>query len=374
MAFQFTTIVGRLVYGSVWEARPQTDKKGQPTLVKSGPNAGKQKVSCNFGVAFAKTLANGAPNVAFDEWRRAIIEQARTGYPQFFNGPIDPFTGKPGCTHPRMTFKISDGDGVDGEGQPNNRKEGWAGHWVVHFSSNTPPRVFDVNVGLLPEQQLQESSGRVLPGDFIAVQGNCEANVGSETPGVYMNHSMVCFVATGPRIVSGPKASEAFANVTAAGLPPGCVPGATPATVAPLPPASGGVPAPAVPSVPAGASTVPPAPGIVPPVAPVAHDPKTKALADGWLAHPQAPGYMYKGNDIKTDAEVLALYPAPAPVVPAIPVPPTPPVPPMPPAAAAIPSGPTLTPAALAAGFTTYAAAIANGWNDDMLRQHGYLV
>jgi len=82
--------------------------------------------------------------------------------------------------------------------------------------------------------------------------------------------------------------------------------------------------------------------------------------------HPQAPGYRYKGQDVKTDAEVAALYPAPAPVPPTPPVAPVPPTPPV--------AGPQLTPAALAAGFTSYQQAIGNGWDDTMLRQSGYLV
>jgi hypothetical protein len=363
MSFAFTTIVGRIVYGSVWERRKKTDKKGNAVLVKSGPNAGQQRESCDFGVAYPKVLANGAPNTPFLEWYKSVIDEARAGYPQFFTGPIDAFTGKPGNTHPRMSFKISDGDGVDGEGRPNNQKEGWAGHYVVHFSSNNPPRVFDINIGLDATQQLQDSS-RVMPGDYVAVQGTCDANVGSETPGVYMNHQMVCFVGNGPRIVTGPKASDAFAGVMAGQMPPGCVPGATPATVAPAV-SSPVVPAPVVPGVP------------TPPVAPVAHDPVTKATADGWVVHPSSPTHMYKGQQVLLIAEVAALYPAPvaAPTPPTVPAAPVPPVAPGIPAPPVAPVAPTkqLTPAAMAAGFTTYEAAIANHWTDDMLRAQGFL-
>lgn len=37
-------------------------------------------------------------------------------------------------------------------------------------------------------------------------------------------------------------------------------------------------------------------------------DPMAAALADGWTKHPTADGYHYKGQDVKTDAEVAALY------------------------------------------------------------------
>jgi hypothetical protein len=346
-----------MVFGSAWEGST-TDSEGKPRVVKSGPNAGKPATQWSFGVAFPKVLANGAPNTEWHAFYKMIHDAGRAGYPQFYNGPVDPITGLPGIT-PGVVFatKIKDGDGFDTKGKPNNQKEGWAGHWVVVFSSQYAPRVFDINVGLDPAQQLQDKS-RVLPGDYIAVNGTVEANFGSPTPGVYVNGNMVCFVGAGPRIVSGPKAADAFAGVTAGQLPPGCVPGATPASVAPLPVVPGAVPTPpAVPTAP-----------VVP------HDPMAKAAADGWVAHPQAPGYFYKGQDVKTAADVAVLYPAPV-AVPTPPAVPTAPVVPQPPAVPVAPvAGPTLTPAALAAGFTSYAQAIANNWTDAMLRQHGYLV
>jgi hypothetical protein len=368
---QFTTPVGRLVYGSVWEGS-DTDSKGQKRVIKTGPNAGKPAISFSFGVAFPKLLPDGRPNEEFNKFYREVIETCRAGYPQFYAGPIDPFTGKPGCIRPGgMALKIKDGDGIDANGKQNNTKEGWAGHWVVAFSGQFQPRVFDINIGLDPMNQLQDKSS-VLPGDYVAVSGTCEPNTGSDTPGVYMNGNMVCKIGGGPRIVSGPKASDAFANVMGGTLPPGCVPGAAPSMPTPLPPGGAVPPAPGAPSVHAGAVTVPNTTGIV---APVAHDPRAKAIADGWIPHPQAAGYMYKGNDVKTDAEVLAMYPAPVPTVPTPPAVPMPPVPPAPPAVPTPPvvTGPTLTPAAMAAGFTTYQAAIAAGWNDEMLRGSGYL-
>ena len=349
---QFTSPVGRIVFGSVWDGST-TDSKGQPRVIKSGPNKGQPATQWSFGVAFPKVLANSAPNAEFNTFRAMILDAGRAGYPQFFNGPIDPLTGKPGITQGVVfATKIKDGDGFDTKGQDNKLKEGWAGHWVVVFSSQYAPRNFDLQIGLDPTQQLQDKT-RVLPGDYVAVCGTVDANVGAETPGVYVNANMVCLVGGGPRIVSGPKASEAFKGVTAGALPPGCVPGANPASVgaAPLPPATG------VPTPP------------TPPTPPVAHDPIAKATADGWIVHPQAPGYRYKGQDVKTDAEVAALYPAPAPVPPTPPVAPVPPTPPV-----ASVAGPQLTPAALAAGFTSYQQAIGNGWDDTMLRQNGYLV
>lgn len=82
--------------------------------------------------------------------------------------------------------------------------------------------------------------------------------------------------------------------------------------------------APAAPGVPAA-----PAAPEAPPV--VTHDPLAAAVADGWIVHPSAPGYHYKGQEVKTDADVAAMYPAPA-AAPAVPA--APGAPPPPPAAA----------------------------------------
>jgi hypothetical protein len=66
---------------------------------------------------------------------------------------------------------------------------------------------------------------------------------------------------------------------------------------------------------PPGAPPAPAAPA-APPVTQPIHDPMAAARADGWMVHPQAAGYHYKGQDVKTDADVAALYPAPPPATP----------------------------------------------------------
>lgn len=90
---------------------------------------------------------------------------------------------------------------------------------------------------------------------------------------------------------------------------------AAPAGGAPAMPAGFGTP-PAI-----GAPAAPAGFGAPPPAAPVAHDPLAAAVADGWIKHPDAAGYHYKGQDVKTDDEVAAMYPAPAaaPAAPAAP-------------------------------------------------------
>ena len=70
------------------------------------------------------------------------------------------------------------------------------------------------------------------------------------------------------------------------------------------------------------------------------------AVADGWVPHPGAPGYHYKGQDVKADTEVAALYPAPAPA----------------PVVEAAPPPPPVVEAAPPPVTDPMAAAIADGW------------
>lgn len=53
-----------------------------------------------------------------------------------------------------------------------------------------------------------------------------------------------------------------------------------------------------------------PAPAFTPPVQ-VQVDPMAGARADGWQAHPQHPGYSWRGQDVVSDADLMAHYPAP---------------------------------------------------------------
>lgn len=115
--------------------------------------------------------------------------------------------------------------------------------------------------------------------------------------------------------------------------PKDIIAGGAPGAAAPAAPAAPG--APAAPSAPAAPPAAPPAPP-----AAAAHDPMAAAVADGWAVHPSAPGYHWKGDQVKTDAEVAAMYPAPA-AAPA-----APPAPPAAPSAPAAPAAPAAPPAA----------------------------
>ena len=141
MASIFTTPVGRLVQGSPFE--PQTkDQKGNLRVVKSGPNAGQPSPQWFVAVAFAKT------DPAWPAFYAILDAEARAGFPNLFPG------GGP-CILPSFAWKIIDGDGFDTTGKPWSSREGFAGHWVVRFTSGFAPKCFH--------------AGRYDPADQISV-------------------------------------------------------------------------------------------------------------------------------------------------------------------------------------------------------------
>ena len=316
----FITPVMRLVQGDVFEAQTK-DNKGQPLVVKTGANAG-QPASRYF---IAGAVAKNDPS--WPAFEASLWAVARQGYPQYFDA-----TGK--CTHPRFTIKVMDGDGVDANGQDNKRKEGFAGHWIIKFSSSYPPKVIDGSNG-----QLITDPGRVKRGYYIRVAGNAVPNTGSDVPGLYVNHNAIELVGRGQEIVSGPNPVALFA---AAGKPVFLPPGVS-----------------AVPLAPA-ASALPPPPGVSLPTPPA----------------PIVPNHQF----VQNVAQGLPTPPALPPTPPALPptppaLPPTPPA--LPPTPPALPPTPPALPVyqmtAAAQGFTREQWH-ANGTTDEQLLAHGYMV
>lgn len=102
------------------------------------------------------------------------------------------------------------------------------------------------------------------------------------------------------------------------------------APVAPAAPAAVAAPAPVVVAAPAPVVAAPPRPVPAPPAPPSA--PVAPAFPPaGWTAHPDAPGYFYRGAEVLTEADLRALEAA----CPAVPAPPAPPAPPSAPVAPA---------------------------------------
>lgn len=340
---RFTSPVGRLIQGSVDE--PQTkDAQGALRVVKTGPNAGQPNPQYFIAVAFPKADPQGE----FGAFWQILVGQAAADFPNLF-----PQGAAGACAHPNFSFKYIDGDGVDQNGKPNSKKEGFAGHHVIRFASSYPPRCFHAG-RYAAHEQIQEK-GAIKRGYFVRVNGTVEGNANAQRPGLYVNLDMVELAAFGPEIVSGPDASQAFGQGPAV-LPPGA--SATPVG-GPVAPVPGNAPAaPAYAPVAAPAAPVPAAPAPAATAYPAAASP---AVASPPPVQPY-PGFMAPGGAAPAvnpgaPAVTTAALPTAAPIS----APPPPPV-----------AGPgTLT---AAANGASYEQLLAAGWTDETLRANGLMV
>lgn len=395
---RFTSPVGRLVQGDVDE--PQTkDSTGALRVVKSGPNAGQPSPQYYMGVAFPKADPQGE----FSAFYGALVQKAAQDFPTLFpNAHAGDYT----CLRPDFAFKVIDGDSpaVNQAGRAWNTIEGFAGNWVVRFSSGFPPRIFDAG-RYGPADQISEK-GFIKRGYWVRVSGTIEGNGNLQKPGMYINVDMVersAICSPDQLITSGPDAGQAFQGGPAA-LPAGAIPSSA------APPAAGNG-APAAPPLPGAGSPAAASPAAPPPPAapapaappagrvmlPAANGATYEALiAAGWTddtlvqhgmmqapapAAPAAPpyaGYMASPTSPAVPAAPGAPAASPAPPAPGTPALPTaspgnpapPPAPAAPPAPPAAPAGRTMLPAANGA---TYEALIAAGWTDATLVQHGMM-
>lgn len=292
-----TSPVGRIVNGSLYDPET-TDFDGKPLIIKTGPNAGLARKDFRFALAIPKGAER---HWAETSWGQKIWAIGHAAYPQQ--------AGLPG-----FAWKVIDGDDTTPsmKSKPPGKRpcdnEGYKGNWIIRFSGGFAPKIYQ-----------QEGSGLVQvmqpdfvkAGYFVEVFFTVEGNSG-QSPGVYINHSMICFRAFGPEITFGPDVGSA--GFGAAPLPPGA--SATPlASTAPMPQA---------------------------PQAPAA------ALAPAYSPPPPVPVTPNTG---------FVQMPPPA----AAPPPPS------------IPAINAKQMTALA-GATTYAAYIAAGWTDAQLVQNGLML
>lgn len=309
---------GRLIMGDAYKGSDKDDK-GQPRLVKSGPNKGQPLTQYFVGVAVPKA---GEANWWDTAWGQQILGVGAQAFPNIYQNPT-------------FAWKIENGDSTtpNKKGRKPCDMEGAKGHWILKFSSGFAPKVFvQPSAGTFVE----DSSGNLIkPGYWVQVSGNVAGNNSSESPGVYLGHSMVLFVKQDAVISSGPDAATAFAGAAVSQLPAGAAPVM-----------------PGMPGMPAAAPVAMAAPSM-PAATPVAVAPNAAFLQPpGAPAAPTMPG-----------AAPAAAMPMAAPV-PAAPAPlPTP---------AAPAAGPVLTPAGVATGYTLEQYR-AGGWTDDQLRASGYI-
>ena len=305
-------MAGRLVQGDCFVGR-KTNKQGQPL----GKDAqGNDKQNFYIGVAIPKT----DPWFVNELWP-IMNACGKAGYPHLFNTNGE-------CVRQDFSWKFLDGDtAIDEQGKPYSEREGFAGHYVLRFSSSFAPKVYTAR-----GEQLITDPNMVKRGYYVRVVGSVKDNAPSQSPGVYLNMYMIELCGYGPEIVGGPDAQQAFA--TPALLPVGA--STTPvASGAPLAPPSNtpGAPTPPVSTPPAPPVTITPTPqpGAVPPTIPQNIQPATNIL------NPPAP-------------------PAPAPPV----------------TAPAAYTGVTMSDAAKAAGYT-YEGLKGSGWSDQQMYDAGYI-
>lgn len=356
----FTTPVGRLVQGDCFEAQTK-DAEGNLRIVKNGPNAGQPSPTYFIGVAFPKMLPNPQTGVLeqnheFNAFYAMLDRVARTEFPALFPNPNGP------CVNPLFAFKVIDGDGLDRQGKSNATKEGFAGCWVVRFSSAYAPKVVQPVGGAW---QAITDKNMLKRGYFVRVAGSVTGNDSAQQPGLYVNLDMVELAGYGAEIVSGPDAASAFGSAPAAAIP-GMM--AAPPAAMPAMPAA---PAPGQPAMPPAVPGQPAAP-LAQPGYPAAATPSPAAGSPA-PANPAAPpvqpytGYMG--------------VPGAQPGAPAAPLPggvPGASSPPLP-GPAGVPSAPPATPSptkvmTAAAGGATYESFIASGWTDEQMIAGGYMV
>lgn len=310
MKQDFLTPVGRLVQGDPFEAQTK-NMQGQPLMTQSGQPTQRYFIA----VAFKKTDPEFAKL-----W--AMLEQTgRSSFPALNIAP----PWDPAC---RFSWKVADGDGVDDNGKNNANKEGFAGHWVVKFSSSFAPRCFHAG-HYQPHEQIQDPK-LIRRGYFVRVAGTVEGNGNVQKPGIYVNLGMVELSAQGPEIVSGPDAASVFGGSPVAALPAGATPLPTPGSL----PMVAAAPAASVAPLPLAVS---PHPGILGATSPA-------SVAPASLPTP--------GALPSTTMPLLGGSAMPA---------------------MTSPSSPILTPTGAATGMT-YQQMLAQGYTDAQLRQGGYIV
>ena len=315
-----TSPVGRIVMGSLYDPST-TDAEGKPLVVKTGPNAGQPRVNYFFALAIPK---GAEPHWAHTPWGQQIWNVGNQAFPNAAQSPA-------------FAWKIEDGDSQipNKKGRKPCDNEGWRGHWILKFSGGFAPKVYQQE-GAGYVQVMQKDFCK--PGFFVEVAFSVEGNGSQSQPGVYLNHSMVCFRAYGQEITFGP--DVASAGFGAAPLPVGASmtppPGAIPMPQAPAAAPVGYAPPPGLPQV----------PGVAPaPLAPAGFAPTPSVPVPG--------------------------APAPIPVTPNPGFVQVPPPAPMAPPPAPVAPVRQMTAAAQGIPYESYVAA---GWSDALLVQNGLML
>jgi len=196
------TPVGRLVQGDVFKPNDK-DATGRPLMIKNGPNAGQPRVEYFMAIAILKTDP---------EWpalHALLYQTAQASFPHLFDAS--------GACIAQFSFKVRDGDSQqpDQKGVRPCDRPGFAGCWIVGFSSGFPPAVCTVG-GKTP---ITDPS-QLKRGYYIRISGSVKGNGSVQNPGLFLNVSMVELVGYGEEIATGPNPTQVFGGKPAK-LPPG---------------------------------------------------------------------------------------------------------------------------------------------------------
>lgn len=287
---------GRMVSGDLHTL--QTTVFGKPQEKKEKPNK-------FFAVAIDKNMPQIAGEPHFNEAWQIIYSTAITGY---MNVPNVRQQIEQGLAAAKFAWKIEDGDAPDNAG-----KEGFAGCWIVKFSTTLleKPSVCDMNNNPVDPASIKR-------GWYIEVHGSVGINGNTDhTAGVYLNPNGVRLAGYGKEIVSGLSPEQMFgssparlaAGASATPLTPaGAMPGSAPLTTAPMQQAA--LPAPSV--MPAGNPGLPGAsgPAALPTATPTLSVPAGAAPLTAPLL---APATASLSNPPAVTPNPAVLQPAPAP-------------------------------------------------------------
>lgn len=231
MPTEFTTTVGRIVWGNPAKASKKVNQETNQPVLRDGQEV-EQWV---FGVAFPKA-----------EFEQNIMphlnQEALSAYP---NGVPQNFS-----------WKIKDGDtATDAKGNAYSEKEGRAGCYILTISTEAfQPPIFKWEGNAYRQLEGHE----IKTGDYITARISAKVNVPTKTthtPGLYINPVALNFVGYGQEIVgSSIDPSQVFGEQPVA-LPPGAsatplapetnvaMPTAAPQPVAPAAPVAQPAPA-----------------------------------------------------------------------------------------------------------------------------------
>ena len=184
---EFTTPVGRLVQGSLYVGKT-TNYDKEPLVYKTGDKAGQPRMDYYVAIAIPKGTETSWSQT---EWGAKIASVAQRGFP---NGQWQATT---------FAWKITDGDSTipNKAGTVPANCEGFPGCWILKFNGGQAPSLFMLNA----QNKTQPLLGKdeIHLGDYVQISGNVSDNEKQTTPGLYLNHSMVCFRYHGERIVLG---------------------------------------------------------------------------------------------------------------------------------------------------------------------------